>query len=956
MFDESDDLYYRTLFLVSQYHERETYRWKQLKESAEQTTTVIRDVVENLVEHYDRIGDQELKTLYRLCQNPSRGLSTAEKRDRVRNLDLPPADIERITDAIDDSVGSVGAAMQEPELYVGGRGDNIEAEQKLHDCFERIVGNYDAESELLSAVSDLITIEFHKVQSGRISPILHYLAPAVFPVINGRSSEGMELCHRFSDDKFNVSTDLSAYVDERERYLEMRDAFDFKSHLRDLDYFLHWVQSDENQWTAVMREGIERDAWQTYPGSVSKNVPERKWPVWTERDIISVHWIGNPSDPPDNLGGQTRNFISRISPGDIIVAKGGAQKLLGLGVAAPEGHEYVGGTDREIAIPGMDEAHINENIRHVDWVLTRQVSNGIDTGDWNLSKDFANQRIVHCSFFNEIRWQLYKNHHDEVLSALESLESKSVAYATGQVREGPDDDSDKENDRPARATEIKRQLEKKNQVVFYGPPGTGKTYTAERFARWWVRQQETSDKPDDRIDTVTFHPSFTYEDFVEGLSAKTDTDGQVAYEVEDGSLKRIRESAMDAYKKASADGTEPPRYVLIIDEINRGNLAQIFGELITLLEADKRGTFTVDLAHSGETVTLPPNLYIIGTMNTADQSIALVDTALRRRFRFIDFPPDLDVVWSEEPTTTPDAYAAVTERDESISQREQLLGASVLAVRELNNRILSAPELGKGKQLGHTYLLGHTSATEVVDAWRYDILPQLEEYYFGQFDRLQNELLTETGELLIQWENEQIQSFGPEDLYTALCNVAGIENPAPLAPQTDETRTDGSDGQGMSVDAWEAGTKTVEAFRERSERILSAEAYQRVDRLLSVGDEVGWLDTGRGEKNASVQLKTDVVDPGVAPLQIKQDGTLNFKWDWLAYRQENDLTGEFLNEAAAVFNEIEEYEHKYDPDAEEGNVFDTQNIRIQDLSDEEFNQLIDGFRSFVQDAAEFQDG
>jgi hypothetical protein len=129
-----------------------------------------------------------------------------------------------------------------------------------------------------------------------------------------------------------------------------------------------------------------------------------------------------------------------------------------------------------------------------------------------------------------------------------------------------------------------------------------------------------------------------------------------------------------------------------------------------------------------------------------------------------------------------------------------------------------------------------------------------------------------------------------------------------------------------------------------------------VDRLLSVGDEVGWLDTGRGEKNASVQLKTDVVDPGVAPLQIKQDGTLNFKWDWLAYRQENDLTGEFLNEAAAVFNEIEEYEHKYDPDAEEGNVFDTQNIRIQDLSDEEFNQLIDGFRSFVQDAAEFQDG
>ncbi|ERG97636.1 MAG: hypothetical protein J07HQX50_01664 [Haloquadratum sp. J07HQX50] len=140
MFDDSDDLYYRTLFLVSQYHDWETNSWEQLKESAEQTTTVIRDVVENLAEHYDRIGDEKLKTLYRLCQNPSRGLSTAEKRDRVRKLDFPPVDIERITDAIDDSVGSVGAAMQEPELYVGGRDENIKAEQKLHDCFERIVG------------------------------------------------------------------------------------------------------------------------------------------------------------------------------------------------------------------------------------------------------------------------------------------------------------------------------------------------------------------------------------------------------------------------------------------------------------------------------------------------------------------------------------------------------------------------------------------------------------------------------------------------------------------------------------------------------------------------------------------------------------------------------------------------------------------------------------------------
>ena len=94
----------------------------------------------------------------------------------------------------------------------------------------------------------------------------------------------------------------------------------------------------------------------------------------------------------------------------------------------------------------------------------------------------------------------------------------------------------------------------------------------------------------------------------------------------------------------------------------------------------------------------------------------------------------------------------------------------------MNDRILRAPELGKGKQLGHTYLLGHASTTEIVDAWRYDILPQLEEYYFGQFDRLRNDLLEETGERLIRWDKERIRSFEANKLYEALCDVAGIDD------------------------------------------------------------------------------------------------------------------------------------------------------------------------------------
>lgn len=958
MLDSDSKRLNRTRFLFSRYKERETRSWEKLKKSADRTTEVVRDVVENLVEHYDRIGDEELKTVFRLCQNSSDGLSVTEKREQIRQLDFPNDTVEQISKKVDDSIGSVGAAMQEPKLHVGGETENLKAENDLHDCFEQLVRNYDTDSELIEAVRNLTEIEFFGVQSGRMSPILHYLVPKVFPIINGRSSDGMELLINKA-----VSVQISDYLDERERYMEVQDRFDFNPHLRDLDYFFHWVQEDENIWTKRLQEGVSVNIWQAQPGSVSNSTPEELWPMWVERDIISVGWIGKVEKPESELKKQTANFVRRMSAGDIVVAKRGYNDLLGLGVVTPKGHEYVGDTERELKYSNEDKSH--PNIRHVDWLFTRDITSVIDTDKWDMAKQFDQKAIVKYNCFEELRWQLSSNDYDGALSALQSIESRSFEYATRNGGESDDGNSGGEDEPdaeweeipepPDRANEIARQLEKKNQVVFYGPPGTGKTFTAKQFAKWWIGQQQIPHSPSDRINTVTFHPSFTYEDFVEGLSAKTDADGKVVYEVEDGALQRIREAAMSAYEEATANGTEPPRYVLIIDEINRGNLAQIFGELITLLEADKRGSFTVDLAHSGKTVTLPPNLYIIGTMNTADQSIALVDTALRRRFRFVDFPPNLGVVWNEESISTPDPYSAVTQYNEKISRRIQLLGASILATRELNDRILAAPELGKGKQLGHTYLLGHTSATELVDAWRFDILPQLEEYYFGQFSRLQDELLTETGELLIQWDEEQIQSFDPTDLYTALCNIAGVENPAPLNSPSDQTNLDQNNNHQTAVDEWEKGSKTVEAFRERTERLLNEDAYTRVDQLLSVGDEVGWLDPGRGE-NARVKLKAEAVDPGVAPLQIDQNGTVNFKWGWLADREENSLTAEFLDEAASVFDEIEAYKHEWNSDAESGNEFDISILQIQNLSEGEFEQLTNGFRSFVRDAEEFQNG
>lgn len=428
MFDSQDESYYRAQFLVDRFKEREEPSWEVLKESAEQTTRVVRSAVESLVEERERIGDQELKTLYHLCQNSSDGRSAEDKRDLVRQLGLSDGKTEQIVDDIDASVGSVGQSMTNPPIHVGGKDDEFpELERDLHECFARIVEDYEAEPELVDAVREILAIDFYGVQSGRISPIFHYLAPDLFAVINGRSCDGMELMTGEQ-----VSQDLSDYLDERERFLEVREEFSFESHFRELDYFLHWVQSTDNVWSEVLREGISRNAWQVQPGTNKHSYPEELWPIWIERNVISVGWDIGPLSQlsTDELNSQSKALVERMSPGDIVVAKGGHHDLLGLGVVTSDGYEYVGGTDREIKFSNEGESDTHPCIRHVEWVFTRSVSDAIDTQDWGVSKQFDNRTVVAYDCFEELRGLLARNLPAETLSPLQRLERASVDFAT----------------------------------------------------------------------------------------------------------------------------------------------------------------------------------------------------------------------------------------------------------------------------------------------------------------------------------------------------------------------------------------------------------------------------------------------------------------------------------------------------------------------------------------------
>ena len=217
------------------------------------------------------------------------------------------------------------------------------------------------------------------------------------------------------------------------------------------------------------------------------------------------------------------------------------------------------------------------------------------------------------------------------------LDAQSVVWATQQVliEDGPEEPEEDfkrpKHDLQALAVElhvpveffdkIHTLLEDKKQVIFQGPPGTGKTYVAQKLAEHWAES-------DSNVMLVQFHPSYAYEDFVQGFRPKTADGGQVTFELRDGPLRQIA-------KRAAAD--QNGKYYLIIDEINRGVVAKVFGELYFLLEYRNK---PMRLQYSDEPFSLPPNLYIIGTMNTADRSIALVDLALRRRFHFVEFHPN----------------------------------------------------------------------------------------------------------------------------------------------------------------------------------------------------------------------------------------------------------------------------------------------------------------------------
>ena len=247
-------------------------------------------------------------------------------------------------------------------------------------------------------------------------------------------------------------------------------------------------------------------------------------------------------------------------------------------------------------------------------------------------------------------------------------------------------------------------LKKKKNIILQGAPGVGKTFAAKRLA-----YSVMGEKDDDRIEFVQFHQNYSYEDFMMGYKPVEN-----GFELKYGIFYRFCKKAANHPDKD---------YFFIIDEINRGNMSKIFGELLMLIEADYRDK-KATLAYNGLSFSVPKRLHIIGMMNTADRSLAMIDYALRRRFSFFDMEPGFD---SEGFIYYQNSFANET------------FNTLIERIKELNKEIAQDKSLGKGFCIGHSYFCNADDCTEewMKDVVDFDILPMLSEYWFDESSKLQ---------------------------------------------------------------------------------------------------------------------------------------------------------------------------------------------------------------------------
>lgn len=361
-------------------------------------------------------------------------------------------------------------------------------------------------------------------------------------------------------------------------------------------------------------------------------------------------------------------FSKEMKIGDVIFAKKGLNKIIGRGIVVSD---YI--YDKNYG----DYQHL----RRVKW---------INYGQWEFYAQFALKTLTNITPYED-----YCSKLDELFAKVDNF----VPYTKADFLEEVYFEEESYED-------LKKLLFRKKNVILQGSPGVGKTFISKRLSYALM-----GEKDDSRVKMVQFHQSYSYEDFIMGYRP-----------YEKGFFLRMG-CFYEFCQKACRDKRE---HFFIIDEINRGNISKIFGELLMLIEADKRGEeYALSLVYGTEKFFIPPNLYIIGIMNTADRSLAMLDYALRRRFGFFDI----------SPCFLSDGFKKYQDR---INNKR--FDKIVEKVIKLNSEIMEDYSLGSGFRIGHSYFCNFKDwdEKELLAIIDYEIIPLLKEYWFDQMDRVEH--------------------------------------------------------------------------------------------------------------------------------------------------------------------------------------------------------------------------